>query len=124
LERLRQEAGHNVGNFLRARRLRSHWRIQRYIKLTVADSGAQLLSTQALPIADETGLITATIRVGLRGENESVQALLYRLEAQQPLAHVDNVSLRALAKTANAARRGQQLDMRFELTSYVLLDRP
>jgi general secretion pathway protein M len=98
--------------------------LQRYIKLTVEQSGAQLLSTQALPIADDSGLITATIRVGLRGDNESVQALLHRLEAQQPLAHIDNVSMRGMAKTASAARRGQSLDMRFELTSYVRLERP
>lgn len=98
--------------------------LQQHIKLAVGQSGAQLLSTQPMPISDDSDLLTATVRVGLRGDNESVQKLLYRLEGQRPIAHIDNVSLRALARTTNAARRNEQLDARFDLTGYVRLDTP
>ncbi|HLF11158.1 MAG TPA: type II secretion system protein GspM [Gammaproteobacteria bacterium] len=96
--------------------------LQQHIKLAVGESGAQLLSTQALPIDEESDLLTATVRVGLRGDIESVQKLLYWLEARQPIVHIDNVAIRALASSQSAiARGGEQLDMRFDLTGYLRL---
>jgi len=91
--------------------------LQQYVKRAIGQSGGGLVSTQAVPSKETTGIVEATVKVRMRGNSDTIQKLFHRLEAGHPLVFIDNVSLRATGRQGLA--KGQHLDMRFDLTGYL-----
>jgi general secretion pathway protein M len=96
--------------------------LQQYIKTAVQEAGGNLVSTQALPSDEDAELVGATVRVGIRGNSDTLYALLYTLEERQPIVHIGNLQLRGLARTGMVTKDGDRLDIRFELTGYLRSD--
>ncbi len=89
--------------------------LQQYATRVINQSGGQLLSTQVVPPSDDGGLVAATVKIGMRGDSNTVQKLFYALERGTPVVVVNDLAVR------NRARRGDSevLDIRFALTAYV-----
>lgn len=93
--------------------------LQQYIKAAVQEAGGHLVSTQALPSDADAELVGATVRVGIRGNSDTLYTLLNALEERQPIVHIDNLQLRGLTRSGMVTQDGDRLDIRFELTGYL-----
>ena len=96
--------------------------LQQYIKHAVDEAGGRLVSTQALSSDGDSELVGAIVKVGMRGNSETLHALLYMLEGRQPIIHLDNLQLRGLARAGAVTSTGDMLDIRFDLTGYLRSD--
>jgi len=93
--------------------------LQQYIKTAVQEAGGNLVSTQALPSDEDAELVGATVKVGIRGNSNTLYTLLYTLEERQPIVRIDNLQLRGLTRSGMVTNDGDRLDIRFELTGYL-----
>jgi len=99
--------------------------LQQRVKAVVESAGGTLRSTQALPPAEEGGATKVTISATMTGDTDSLQKILYKLEAQTPLLFVDNLDVTAretrprLASGRLANYSRVQLTVQFEISGYL-----
>ena len=93
--------------------------LQQYITQTVAAAGGQLISTQVLPTDDNSELVEATVKVGMRGNSEILHALLYMFEGRRPIVSLDNLQLIGRGRAGAVTSSGDALNISFDLTGYL-----
>ncbi|MBK8182870.1 MAG: type II secretion system protein M [Candidatus Competibacteraceae bacterium] len=99
--------------------------LQQRVKSVVEAAGGTLRSTQVAPPAEESGAIKVAVSVSLTGDTESLQKILYELEAQTPLLFVDNLDVTArenrprLASGRLANYSRIQLNVQLEISGYL-----
>ncbi|HCK80857.1 MAG TPA: type II secretion system protein GspM [Candidatus Competibacter sp.] len=99
--------------------------LQQRVKTVIEASGATLRSTQTLPPVEEGNAVKVSISTSLVGDTESLQKILYNLEAQTPLLFVDNVDVSArdnrprLPNGRLASYTRVQLTVQFEVSGYL-----
>ena len=99
--------------------------LQQRIKAVVEAAGGTLQSTQALPPVEEGGAVKVAISAIMNGDTDSLQKVLYALEAQTPLLFVDNLELSArqtrprLPNGRYASYTRMQLNVQFEVSGYL-----
>ena len=99
--------------------------LQQRVKAVVEAAGGTLRSTQALPPTEEGSIIKVTVSANLVGDTETLQKILYELEAQTPVLLVDNVDVTARenrprlsnGRVANYSRI--QLSVQLEVSGYL-----
>ncbi|MDH3639910.1 MAG: type II secretion system protein GspM [Gammaproteobacteria bacterium] len=89
--------------------------LQQYATRAINQSGGQLLSTQVIPPQDDSGMVAATIKIGVRGTSETIQKLFHALERGRPMVVLDNLTVRNHQRRASK----EALDIRFALTAYL-----
>jgi general secretion pathway protein M len=99
--------------------------LQQRVKAVVETVGGTLRSTQALPPTEEGNAVRVTVSAALTGDTESLQKILYELEAQTPLLFVDNLDVTArenrprLPNGQLASYTRVQLNVQFEVSGYL-----
>ena len=99
--------------------------LQQRVKAVVEASGGTLRSTQALPPVEEGNAVKVAVNASVSGDTESLQKILYDLEAQTPLLFIDNleVSARAIRQRLPSGRFADytrvQLNIQFEVSGYL-----
>ena len=99
--------------------------LQQRIKTLVESTGGSLLSVQALPAAEEGGVMRVAVNADFQGSTDSLQKTLHSLESQVPLLFVDNLELTArpirprLPDGNVAPYTRMQLNGQFQVTGYL-----
>jgi general secretion pathway protein M len=92
--------------------------LQDRIKSLVENQGGKLRSTQILPSRDEGGFRRITVRGEIMVDITGLQRVVYALESATPMLFLDNVEIRAIPSTRDAAA-GPDLEVRFDLYGYL-----
>ncbi len=98
--------------------------LQQQAKKAVKSIGGSLVSTQILPVADESGFSKVAIRVQMTGDTVVIQKVLYALESARPLLFVDNFRVRSRiirrrARDRKSTTEQVQLTLQLELSGYM-----
>lgn len=80
----------------------------------------EVLSTQILPSTGEAGFTRVTLNVRMRGELDNTVRLFHALETGQPYLFLDNLSIRSFSQLRRGNQPGQQLNVDFDLSAYML----
>ena len=80
----------------------------------------EVLSTQILPSTEEAGFTRVTLNVRMRGELADMVGLFHALESGQPYLFIDNLSIRSFSQLRRGNQVGQQLNVDFDLSAYML----
>lgn len=94
--------------------------LQRVVKTITAANQAQILSTQLLPVSEQSGFLRVALKVRLRGELPAILQSLYDIETNDIYMFVDDVALRDnMAGRQQAAGKPRPMDAEFELVAYM-----
>ncbi len=97
--------------------------LQKKIKTAVANSGAQLTSTQVLPSKNENNLNQVIIKVRMSGNIEQLRNIIYLLETSTPLVILDQIDIRPVRGKRNRKTRkiekSNQLNINFQAVSFM-----
>lgn len=99
---------------------------QQKIKSFVEANGGHLVSTQILPVVQESAFFRVAISVQMTGDMAVLQKVIYALETGRPLLFISNLQVRAnmIRRPGREYRAGQvetslQLTIQFELAGYL-----
>jgi hypothetical protein len=93
--------------------------LQNRIKRAVESNGAQLKSTQILPIGDENGMRKVTARVEVEGNTAALERIWYEMETGTPDLFITTFDIEQ--RQVRRERTGPPIymvDARFELAAY------
>lgn len=94
--------------------------LQRIVKTITASNQAQILSTQLLPVTEQSGFLRVALKVRLRGELPAILQSLYDIETNDIYMFVDDIALRDnMAGRQQAAGKPRPMDAEFELVAYM-----
>ncbi len=95
--------------------------LQNHVKSIVSSAGAELRSTQILPLSDSGAVRRVGIRVQLPAQIGSLQRIAYALEGGKPYLFIDNVDIRRrkARKRAVAPEKEVDLEIRLDLYGYM-----
>jgi len=97
--------------------------LQKKIKSAIANKGAQLTSTQVLPVKNENKLSYVTIKVRMSGTIEQLRTIIYLLETAKPLVILDQIDIRPVRGKRNRKTRkieaSNQLNINFQAISFM-----
>jgi len=97
--------------------------LQTIIKGTIADAGAQLISTQVLPSKNAKDLDEVIIKVRMTGNMEQLRSIIYLLETSKPLVILDQIDIRPMRGKRNRKTRkieaSNQLNINFQAISFM-----
>lgn len=97
--------------------------LQKNIKAAIANAGAQLNSTQVLPVKNENKLSYVTIKVRMSGTIEQLRTIIYQLETAKPLVILDQIDIRPVRGKRNRKTRKieatNQLNINFQAISFM-----
>lgn len=116
-----KQAQMSAGNYLKSDTVAvAGAELQRMTKAIAAVNGAQVVSTQILPAANEDGFARIALKVRLRGELPAILRSFYDMETDDVFMFLDSIGLRE----SNIRRRPGQLklhlmDAEFELVAYM-----
>jgi len=116
-----KQAQMSAGNYLKSNTVAvAGAELQRMTKAVATVNGAQVVSTQILPAANEDGFARIALKVRLRGELPTILRSFYDMETDDVFMFLDSISLRE----SNIRRRPGQLelhlmDAEFELVAYM-----
>lgn len=100
--------------------------LQKYFSNMVAQAGGNLISTQVIRDKEDTLFPRIAIKAHLRCDIESLQKVLYRLRAGNPVLLVDNLMIQN--RNTPGPRRGQQdsdvIEVRFDISGYMYQEKP
>ena len=98
--------------------------LQQLVQSQVEETGGLLVSTQTLQGADDDSIFPEiTVKAHLRGSVESLQQLLHRIAAGQPLLLVDNLFVQTRQRDNRQSRRNaNELEIRFDVTAFIYRD--
>ena len=94
--------------------------LQRIVKAIADKNATQVLTTQILPVSEESDFVGVALRVRMRGPLEGMMHSLYDIEANRTFLFIDNLSLRDGAR--RRMRGGtdvDQFDGEFDLIAYM-----
>jgi general secretion pathway protein M len=94
--------------------------LQRLVKKITAANGAQILSTQILPVSQEQGLLRVSLKVRLRGTLPAILTSLYEIETDDIHMFLDDVALRdnMVGRTRDTGQP-RPMDAEFALIAYM-----
>lgn len=116
-----KQAQLSAGNYLKSNTVAiAGAELQRLTKAIASDNGAQVVSTQILPAANEDGYARIALKVRLRGELPAILRSFYDIETDNVFMFLDSINLRE----SNIRRRPGQvelhlMDAEFELVAYM-----
>ena len=94
--------------------------LQRLVKTITAANQAQILSTQPLPVSEQSGFLRVALKVRLRGELPAILQSIHDIETNDVYMFVDDVTLRDnMAGRQQAAGKPRPMDAEFELVAYM-----
>lgn len=94
--------------------------LQRLVKTITSANQAQILSTQLLPVSEQSGFLRVALKVRLRGELPAILQSLYDIETNDVYMFIDDVALRDnMAGRQQAAGKPRPMDAEFELVAYM-----
>ena len=99
--------------------------LQQRVKAVVEAAGGTLRSTQAVPPTEEGDTIKVAVSASFTCDTESLQKIVYQLEAQTPLLFLDNLDVSArenrprLANGRVASYTRIQLNVQLEVAGYI-----
>ena len=99
--------------------------LQERVKAIVEQSGGRLTSTQVPPAVAEGAYNKVTVKVRMSVTTPALQSILYELESGVPYLVVDNVAVlsRRARRRKQTQPQPQTLDVRFDLSGYMPLNR-
>ncbi len=111
----------SAGNYLKSNTVAvAGAELQRMAKDITAANGAQMISTQILPAANEQGFIRVALKVRLRGPLPALLESFYDIESNDVFMFLDNVNVR---ESGVRRRPGQiethAMDADFDLIAYM-----
>jgi general secretion pathway protein M len=94
--------------------------LQRLVKTVTSANQAQIMSTQLLPVSEQSGFLRVALKVRLRGEFPAILRSLYDLETNEVYMFVDDLALRD-NMGGRRPNKGQAwpMDAEFELVAYM-----
>lgn len=100
--------------------------LQERVKSIVEQAGGELTSTRILPPVEVGPFYRVTVNVRMNVSIEALQDALYHLESGVPYLLIENVAILSRARRIRRWRntsRLQELDVRFDLSGLMPLDR-
>jgi type II secretion system (T2SS) protein M len=97
-------------------------RLQKNLQQIIQQSGASLISMQAINTEAKSGFLPVKMQLHLRLTNEAMIKLLYQLESQKPTGFVNELQIQ---RQAGVSRNHQSLgdallDLRFKYTVFLV----
>lgn len=93
--------------------------LQGIVKRIASAKSMEVLSTQILPVTEESEFTRIALKVRMRGTLDNLLKVFYALETGQPYLFLDNVSVRSRGQRRHKVNTGQLLDVDFDLIGYM-----
>lgn len=93
--------------------------LQGIIKRIAGPHGMEVLSTQIMPVTEESGFTRVALKVRMRGMLDGMIRVFYALETGQPYLFLENVSIRSRIHRRSNRDASQVLDVDFNLIGYM-----
>jgi len=93
--------------------------LQQIVKQIAGSKSMEVLSTQILPVIEESDFTGVALKVRMRGELNNMVKVFHALETGQPYLFLDNVSVRSHARRNYKVNVGQKLNVDFDLIGYM-----
>jgi general secretion pathway protein M len=94
--------------------------LQRIVKTISSANQAQIMSTQVLPVSEQSGFLRVALKVRLRGDLAAILRSLYDMETNDVYMFVDDLMLRDnMAGRRPINGQVRPMDAEFELVAYM-----
>jgi general secretion pathway protein M len=94
--------------------------LQRIVKTISSANQAQIMSTQVLPVSEQSGFLRVALKVRLRGDLPAILRSLYDMETNDVYMFVDDLMLRDnMAGRRPINGQVRPMDAEFELVAYM-----
>lgn len=94
--------------------------LQRIVKAISTANQAQIMSTQVLPVSEQSGFLRVALKVRLRGELPAILRSLYDMETNDVYMFIDDLMLRDnMAGRRPINGQVRPMDAEFELVAYM-----
>lgn len=94
--------------------------LQGNVKSLVEGEAGQIISSQALPPANEAGFTKIAVRVDFRASIDALPKVIHVIESEAPSLFLDNISIRAAQIVSASSQTGasQDLTVRWDIYGY------